>query len=81
MKIIKIINMDIMRQSACLVVNPITVYSYGFFFNCTTVGPASDSMTVLTLALIRWLVPNACLRMGPPWLKFEISLALTICES
>ena len=26
--------MDIMRQSACLVVNPITVYSYGFLFNC-----------------------------------------------
>ena len=25
--------MNIMRQSACLVVNPITVYSYGFFFN------------------------------------------------
>ena len=34
--------MDIMRQSACLVVNPITVDSYGFFFNCTMVGQASD---------------------------------------
>ena len=31
-------NMDIMRQSACLVVNPITVYSYGFLFNCTIDG-------------------------------------------
>ena len=31
-------NLDIMRQSACLVLNPITVYSYGFLFNCTTVG-------------------------------------------
>ena len=41
-------NLDIMRQSACLVVNPITVYSYGFLFNCTTVGWASDSMTALT---------------------------------
>ena len=41
-------NLDIMRQSACLVVNPITVYSYGFLFNCTTVGQASDSMTALT---------------------------------
>ena len=37
-----------MRQSACLVLNPITVYSYGFLFNCTTVGQASDSMTALT---------------------------------
>ena len=27
------------------VVNPITVYSYGFLFNCTTVVQASDSMT------------------------------------
>ena len=41
-------NLDIMRQSACLVVNPITVYSYGFLFNCTTVGQASDSMMALT---------------------------------
>ena len=40
-------NLDIMRQSACLVLNPITVYSYGFLFNCTTVGHASDSMTAL----------------------------------
>ena len=41
-------NLDVMRQSACLVLNPITVYSYGFLFNCTTVGQASDSMTTLT---------------------------------
>ena len=41
-------NLDIMRQSACLVLNPITVYSYGFLFNCSTVGQASDSMTALT---------------------------------
>ena len=41
-------NLDIMQESACLVLNPITVYSYGFFFNCTMVGQASDSMTALT---------------------------------
>ena len=41
-------NLDIMRQSACLVLNPITVYSYGFLFNCTTVGQASDSITAVT---------------------------------
>ena len=40
--------LDIMRQSACLVLNQITVYSYGFLFNCTTVGQASDSMMALT---------------------------------
>ena len=31
-----------------VVFNPITVYSYGFLFNCTTLGQASDSMTALT---------------------------------
>ena len=41
-------NMDIMRHSACLVVNPIPVYSYGFLFIYTTMGQASDSMAALT---------------------------------
>ena len=41
-------NLDITRLSAWLVLNPITVYSYGFLFNCMTVGQASDSMTALT---------------------------------
>ena len=41
-------NLDIMRQHACLVANPITGFSRGFLFNCTTVGQASDSITSLT---------------------------------
>ena len=41
-------NLDIMQHFACLVLNPITVYSYGYLFNCTTVGQAKDSMTALT---------------------------------
>ena len=48
-------NLDVMRQSVCLVLNPITVYSYGFLFNCTTVGQASDSTTALTRSFNRWL--------------------------
>ena len=40
-------DMDIIRQSACLVVNPITVDSYVLHFNCRTVGQAADLMTVL----------------------------------
>ena len=40
-------NLDVMRQYACLVLNPIMVSSYGFFFNYTTVG-LLDSMTALT---------------------------------
>ena len=41
-------NLDVMRQSACLVLNPITGYSYGFLFSCMAVDQASDSMTALT---------------------------------
>ena len=40
-------NLDIMRQSACLVLNQITVYNYGFLLNCTAVGQASDSLMAL----------------------------------
>ena len=36
-------NLDVMRQSACLVLNPIMVYSYDFLFNCTTVGQCRRS--------------------------------------
>ena len=41
-------NLNAMRLSACLVLNTIAVYSYGFLFNCTTVGQALDSMTAQT---------------------------------
>ena len=30
-------NLDVMRQSACLVINPITVDGYAALFNCTPV--------------------------------------------
>ena len=38
-------SLDIMRQTACLVVNPITVDGYASLFNCTTAVRALDSMT------------------------------------
>ena len=41
-------NLNVMRQSACLVFNPITVNNYAAFFNCTPVGRASDSMMAPT---------------------------------
>ena len=37
-------NMNVMRQTACLVVNPITVNNSADLFNCTPVGRASDLM-------------------------------------
>ena len=39
-------SLDIIRQTACLVVNPIIVDGYASHFNCTTAVRASDSMTV-----------------------------------
>ena len=41
-------NLHVMRQSACLVFNPIMVDNYAAFFNCTPVGRASDSMMAPT---------------------------------
>ena len=41
-------NINIMRQSACLVFNPITVNNFASLFNCTPVGRGSDSMMAPT---------------------------------
>ena len=41
-------NLNVMRQSACLVFNPIMVDNYAAFFDCTPVGRASDSMMAPT---------------------------------
>ena len=35
-------NIDVLRQMACLVVNPVKVNSFAYLCNCTTVGRASD---------------------------------------
>ena len=37
-------NLNVMRQSACLVINPIAVDGYAALFNCTPEDRASDSM-------------------------------------
>ena len=41
-------NLNVMRQSACLVINPITVDGYAALFKCTPVDRASDSMMAPT---------------------------------
>ena len=40
--------LNVLRQSACLVINPITVDGYATLFNCTPVDRASDSMMAPT---------------------------------
>ena len=44
-------SINVLQQTACLVVNPIIVGNFVFLFNCTLVGPTSDSMTFLSLRL------------------------------
>ena len=41
-------NINVLQQTACLVVNPITVGNFAFLFNCTPVGRTSDFMMVPT---------------------------------
>ena len=41
-------NINVLQQTASLVVNPITVGNFAFLFNCTPLGRTSDSMTVPT---------------------------------
>ena len=41
-------NINVLQQTACLVVNPITVANFAFLFNCTLVGRTPDSMVVPT---------------------------------
>ena len=49
-------NLNVMRQSACLVFDPIMVDNYAAFFNCTPVGRASNSMMVRHKAIyFSWL--------------------------
>ena len=43
-------NLNVMRQSACLVINLIKVDGYDALFNCTPVDRASDSMMAPTLS-------------------------------
>ena len=41
-------NINVLQQTACLVVNTITIGNFAFLFNCTLEGRTSDSMTVPT---------------------------------
>ena len=49
-------NLNVMRQSACLVFNPIMVDNDAAFLNCTLVGRASDcdSIGIKLFILVGW---------------------------
>ena len=51
--------LNVMRQSACLVINPIMVDGYAALFNCTPVNRASDSMMARPKAIqFSWSGPE-----------------------
>ena len=41
-------DLNVIQQSACFVINPITVDNFDVLFNCTPVDWASDSMMALS---------------------------------
>ena len=45
-------NINVLKQTACLVVNPITVGNFTFLFNCMPVAGTSDSLMVPTLKIV-----------------------------
>ena len=55
-------NLNVMRQSACLVINPITVDGFAALFNCTPVDRASD----LNLFILVGWDRSFRLLLGPP---------------
>ena len=71
-------NINVLQQTACLVVNPIMVGHFAFLFICTPVGRTSESMTVLTKRLIYWSDGRGlmlCLLSGPREFAWLISVA------
>ena len=44
-------NINVLQQTACLVVNPITVGNFAFLLNCTPVGPYLCFISLLYLDL------------------------------
>ena len=49
----------VMRQSACFVINPLTVDHFAALFNCTPVDRASDSIMARPETIyFTWLVPE-----------------------
>ena len=63
-----------MRQTACLVVNPIIVDNVASLFNCTT-GLRLNEGLFLKLYLVGWGL-KICLWLGPPWFNYWLSFTL-----
>ena len=60
-------NINVLQQTACLVVNPITVGNFAFLFNCVPVDQTSDydGSDIKTYLLMRWCEPDALVVVRP----------------
>ena len=67
-------NIHVMRQSACLAINPFTVESFASLFNCTPVGCASLSYEHNTKKLVELF--KSCLLQGNSGFNWWFSFAL-----
>ena len=73
-------NLNVMRQSACLVINTIMVDGYGALFNCTSVDRASDSLMARPEAIhFSWLGPELSSVAWSTSLLLQSYLTLFIC--
>ena len=66
-----------MRQSACLVFDPVVVGDCAAFFDCGLVSRASVSVVAPAWGCSVWLVGTgaSCLLLGPPGLNWCFSFA------
>ena len=54
--------MNVMRQTACLVVNPITVNNFAYLFDCK---PTDLMMALASSFQLSWLGPDDLSLVGP----------------
>ena len=69
-----------MRQSACLVFNPVTVNNFASLFNCTPVGRASDSMMARHKAIYFSLLEPELFFLSVAW-PTGVQLLVFFCSS
>ena len=70
-------NNNVLQQTACMVVKPITVGNFAFLFNCTPVGGTAACSKAVVLLLLTF-----CLLLLPLW-EFVIVLCFvvrTLCQ-
>ena len=76
-------DLNVMRQSACFVINPITVDNFSALFKCTPVDGASDSMMVPTLKLfilVGWVRSSfVCCLVHPGSTNYLLLLQISSC--